>query len=96
MIVSCDGHIIDAVGPYAATQTDADIVTNSGFRDAIPLLENCNYRIFKPESLDEGASQLTFSQANKSRKATASNDSTSNEQVTPTPTVLTAIEIHQH
>lgn len=91
MIVSCDGHIIDAVGPYAATQTDADIVTSLfanengqfrgllrkmtflfqiGFRDAIPLLENCNYRIFKPESLDEGASQLTFSLANKSRKVT--------------------------
>ncbi|KAF9806457.1 hypothetical protein SFRURICE_001252, partial [Spodoptera frugiperda] len=50
-----------------------DFVPNnidSGFRDAIPLLENCNYRIFKPESLDEGASQLTFSQANKSRKVT--------------------------
>lgn len=40
------------------------------FRDAIPLLENCNYRVFKPESVDEGASQLTFSQANKSRKVT--------------------------
>ncbi|XP_045449482.1 uncharacterized protein LOC123658044 [Melitaea cinxia] len=92
LIVSCDGHIIDAVGPYAATQTDAEImihlfenengpfrrlfrqndviVLDKGFRDAIPLLENCDYRVYKPESLDEGASQLTFSQANKSRKVT--------------------------
>lgn len=45
-------------------------VLDRGFRDAIPLLENCNYRVFKPESVDEGASQLTFSQANKSRKVT--------------------------
>ncbi|KAJ8708905.1 hypothetical protein PYW07_013509 [Mythimna separata] len=92
MIVSCDGHIIDAVGPYAATQTDAEIMTqlfenenglfrrlfrpndifvlDRGFRDAVPLLENCNYRVYKPESLDDGESQLTFSQANKSRKVT--------------------------
>ncbi|KAJ8720644.1 hypothetical protein PYW08_006109 [Mythimna loreyi] len=28
MIVSCDGHIIDVVGPYAATQTDAEIINN--------------------------------------------------------------------
>lgn len=28
MIISCDGHIINAVGPYAATQTDAQIMTH--------------------------------------------------------------------
>ncbi|XP_035452082.2 uncharacterized protein LOC118277412 [Spodoptera frugiperda] len=28
MIVSCDGHIIDVVGPYAATQTDAEIMNH--------------------------------------------------------------------
>lgn len=92
LIVSCDSHIIDAVGPYAATQTDAEItkhlfenengpfrrlfrendviVLDRGFRDAIPLLESLNYRVYKPESLDEGARQLTFSQANRSRKVT--------------------------
>lgn len=45
-------------------------VLDRGFRDAIFLLEYCNYRVYKPESLDEGASQLVFSQANKSRKVT--------------------------
>lgn len=80
-MVCCDGHIIDVTGPYAATQTDADImkdlfrepngpmrtffrqndifILDRRFRDAIPLLESCNYKVFKPESLDEGQSQLT-------------------------------------
>lgn len=80
LIVSCDGHIIDA-GPYAATQTDAEImihlfenengpfrrlfrendiiVLDKDFRDAIPLLEIRNYRMYKPESLDEGTNLFT-------------------------------------
>ncbi|KAH9639643.1 hypothetical protein HF086_009096 [Spodoptera exigua] len=49
MIVSCDGHIIDAVAPYAPTQTDAEIMTH--------LFENENgpfrklFIVFKPEPL---------------------------------------------
>lgn len=91
LIVSSDGYIIDAVGPFPATQSDADIMTNlfqnetsaygrlfkdndifildCGFRDAIPLLER-NYKVYKPESLDQGHSQLTYVQANKSRRVT--------------------------
>lgn len=92
MMVACDGHIIDAVGPFAATQTDAEIMTNlfqaedspyrqlfqqndvfildRGFRDSIPLLEGLGYEIQKPESLDPGQTQLSYEQANKSRKVT--------------------------
>uniref|UniRef100_A0A2H1VI49 SFRICE_038592 n=1 Tax=Spodoptera frugiperda TaxID=7108 RepID=A0A2H1VI49_SPOFR len=77
MIVSCDGHIIDVVGPYAATQTDAEIINhlfeaedNRGFRDAISLLQRLGYQIHKPESPDHGQTQLSTEQANKSRKVT--------------------------
>lgn len=67
-----DGHIIDVIGPYAATQTDAEImkdlfcdekgpmrtfyrerevfILDRGFKDAIPLLEACNYNVQKPQS----------------------------------------------
>ncbi|CAH2100862.1 unnamed protein product [Euphydryas editha] len=92
MVVACDGYVIDIVGPYAETQSNADImkslfqdehgtfcrlfrqndmfILDGGFRDATPFLEDLNYSVFKPESLDEGQHQLTFSQANKSRKVT--------------------------
>ncbi|CAH2088630.1 unnamed protein product [Euphydryas editha] len=92
MVVSCDGHIVDVVGPYAATQTDAEIMSHlfqaenspyrqffqqnyvfildKGFRDAIPLLENLSFKVYKPESLGPGQNQLTTEQENKSRKVT--------------------------
>lgn len=92
MIVSCDGHIIDAVGPFPATQTDAEImislfendngpyrrlfkandifILDRGFRDAITTLESYNYRVYKPETLDEGETQLSYAKANKNRRVT--------------------------
>ncbi|KAJ8729095.1 hypothetical protein PYW08_000676 [Mythimna loreyi] len=92
LIVACDGHIIDVSGPYAATQTDSEIISNlfengngpmrsyfrannifildRGFRDSIPVLESYGYKVFKPESVDEGETQLTTLQANKSRCVT--------------------------
>lgn len=92
LCVCTDGHIIDVIGPYAATQTDAEImkdlftdesgpmrsfyregdvfILDRGFRDAIPLLEACNYNVQKPESLNEGERQLTTIQANTSRLVT--------------------------
>ncbi|CAH2109185.1 unnamed protein product [Euphydryas editha] len=76
MVVSCAGHIVDVVGPYAATQTDTEIMSHlfqaenspyrqffqqndvfifdRGFRDAIPLLENLGFKVYKPESLGPG------------------------------------------
>ncbi|KAH9636341.1 hypothetical protein HF086_003641, partial [Spodoptera exigua] len=46
VIVSCDGHIIDVVGPYAATQTDAEII-NHLFID-----EESQYRqLFQPNDI---------------------------------------------
>lgn len=92
LIVACDGYIIDVSGPYAATQTDSEImrhlfenengpmrsffrsndifILDRGFRDCIPFLESYGYKVFKPESVDEGATQLTTLQANKSRCVT--------------------------
>lgn len=45
-------------------------ILDRGFRDVIPCLENCNYKVFKPENLDEGETQLSTLQANKSRCVT--------------------------
>ncbi|KAF9809419.1 hypothetical protein SFRURICE_003516 [Spodoptera frugiperda] len=92
LIVACDGYIIDVSGPYAATQTDSEIMKNlfenenvpmrcffrsndvfildRGFRDCIPFLESYGYKVFRPESVDEGETQLTTLQANKSRCVT--------------------------
>lgn len=92
LITCCDGHILDVIGPYAATQTDAEIMIDlfldenrplrsylrindillldRGFRDSIPLLESCNIKVFKPETLNAGETQLTTIQANKTRFVT--------------------------
>ncbi|RVE41952.1 hypothetical protein evm_013392 [Chilo suppressalis] len=52
VIVSCDGHIIDVIGPFAATKTDADIMTE------IFQAEDSPYRqLFQPNDvfiLDRG------------------------------------------
>lgn len=52
MIVSCDGHIIDVIGPFAATQTDADIMTHLFQAEDSAYLE-----LFQPDDvfiLDRG------------------------------------------
>lgn len=91
LIVCTDGHIIDVLGPYPATTSDADIMRNEfvngrplqeyfcqgdafildrGFRDSLPLLHQCGYRTYVPASLQEGETQLSTSEANKSRAVT--------------------------
>lgn len=55
MMVSCDGHIIDVVGPYAATQTDAEIM-NHFFEEDSPYRQ-----LFQPNYifiLDRGSEML--------------------------------------
>ncbi|KAL0809876.1 hypothetical protein ABMA28_011356 [Loxostege sticticalis] len=92
LFVCCDGYIIDVLGPYPATTTDADIINQEfrnedspcrqffqagdvfildrGFRDALPLLNSCDYQVHVPLSPEDGESQLTTSDANKSRAVT--------------------------
>lgn len=92
LIVATDGHIIDVLGPYAATESDADImkalfqnengdyrrffrasdvfILDRGFRDAVPFLESVGFNIHKPESLEQGETQLPTIKANKSRCVT--------------------------
>lgn len=92
LIVCCDGYIVDVLGPYPATTSDANILLNEfsddtkplrqffqpedifildrGFRDCVPLLEQCNYTVHMPASLQEGEYQLSTLAANKSRTVT--------------------------
>lgn len=92
LIVCPDGYIIDVLGPYPATTSDADIlgceiqkenselkdyfqpgdafVLDRGFRDALPLLNECGFRTFVPRTLQQGETQLTTLDANKSRAVT--------------------------
>ncbi|XP_028038214.1 uncharacterized protein LOC114248965 [Bombyx mandarina] len=91
LIVCTDGYIIDVLGPYPATASDAEImkkefvngrplkeyfhpgdafILDRGFRDSLPLLHQCGYRTYVPASLEEGETQLSTSEANKSRAVT--------------------------
>ncbi|XP_041981920.1 uncharacterized protein LOC121735234 isoform X1 [Aricia agestis] len=91
LIVCTDGYIIDVLGPYPATTSDADImkkefqhgrplreyfqegdafILDRGFRDSISLLNQCGYRTYVPASLEEGETQLSTIEANKSRAVT--------------------------
>lgn len=45
-------------------------ILDRGFRDAIDFLSSLNYSIYKPESLEEGETQLSTTKANKSRCVT--------------------------
>lgn len=92
LMVCCDGYIIDVLGPYPATTSDANImlhefqneanrfrqyfqagdvfILDRGFRDCVPLLQDCNYSAQMPASLLEGETQLSTLAANKSRTVT--------------------------
>ncbi|KAJ8720551.1 hypothetical protein PYW08_006016 [Mythimna loreyi] len=92
LFVCCDGYIIDILGPYPATTSDADIINNEfgdesttlrqyfqsgdvfipgrGFRDSLPLLEDCGYQVHVPLAPQDGESQLATRDANKSRAVT--------------------------
>lgn len=92
IVVCCDGYILDVMGPYPATKSDADIlkeefsepskpmrqylregdviILDRGFRDCIPLLENLDYSVHYPLSLEQGEFQLSTEKANESRKVT--------------------------
>ncbi|CAH2088907.1 unnamed protein product [Euphydryas editha] len=92
LIVCCDGYIIDVTGPYAATTSDATILSNMlnaedsvfpwfftpgdmlildrGFRDALPDIEDCGYKAHMPLSVPRGQTQLSTTDANKSRMIT--------------------------
>ncbi|XP_045781575.1 uncharacterized protein LOC123878448 [Maniola jurtina] len=92
IIVCCDGYIVDVIGPYPATTSDANIMSNEfsdetkplrqyfqpgdifildrGFRDCLPLLEQNNYSVHTPASLQEGENQLSTLAANQSRMVT--------------------------
>ena len=91
LVVCTDGYIIDVVGPYPATTSDASIlrhllqseespwlwflrpndifILDRGFRDSIPLIEECGYVPHMPPSAGRGE-QLTTVDANKSRLIT--------------------------
>ncbi|XP_026737081.1 uncharacterized protein LOC113500467 [Trichoplusia ni] len=45
-------------------------ILDRGFRDALPLLNDCGYRTYVPSSLQQGESQLSTLEANKSRTVT--------------------------
>ncbi|KAL0850182.1 hypothetical protein ABMA28_012054 [Loxostege sticticalis] len=45
-------------------------ILDRGFRDSVPFLESLGYRVHKPESLEEGETQLSTIKANKSRCVT--------------------------
>lgn len=45
-------------------------ILDRGFRDAIPFLETLGYKIYNPESLEQGETQLPTIKANKSRCVT--------------------------
>lgn len=89
IIVCTDGYIINVLGPYPATTSDATImktefqdgkplreyfqrgdafILDRGFRDSIPLLKQCT--TYVPASLEEGETQLSTIEANKSRAVT--------------------------
>ncbi|CAK1598067.1 unnamed protein product [Parnassius mnemosyne] len=90
LIVCCNGYIIDVLGQFAATKSDADIVKDQfrdpsqplwqyfregdvfildrGFRDCISLLENLNYAVHFPLSLQPSEFQMSTQNANESRK----------------------------
>lgn len=92
LLVCTDGYIIDVLGPYPATTSDADImkkefevgnqylreyfrqgdafILDRGFRDSLPLLHQSGYRTYVPASLEEGETQLSTIEANKSRAVT--------------------------
>lgn len=85
MIVCSDGYIVDVIGPYAATSSDAIImrtlmqensdwpndvlILDRGFRDSIYVIEDCGYNPHMPPSRTRGE-QLSTAQANKSRLIT--------------------------
>ncbi|XP_045778261.1 uncharacterized protein LOC123876146 isoform X1 [Maniola jurtina] len=45
-------------------------ILDRGFRDALPLLNSCGYRTYVPASLQQGETQLSTIEANKSRAVT--------------------------
>lgn len=49
---------------------DDIFILDRGFRDAIPLLTELGYKVYKPESPEVGQSQLSTERANKSRCVT--------------------------
>lgn len=92
IITTSDGYMIDILGPYAATTSDATIlnsileneehplhvflvpndvfILDRGFRDAIENLGMYDYEGHIPPTKDRSATQLTTTQANKSRQVT--------------------------
>ncbi|KAF9413681.1 hypothetical protein HW555_008127 [Spodoptera exigua] len=77
--------MVTILGPYPATTSDADIINNEfgdessalrqyfepgDFRDSLPLLERCGYQVHVPLSPEDGESQLSTRDANKSRAVT--------------------------
>lgn len=92
LMVCSDGYIIEVLGPYPATTSDANIMLNEfnhesnalrryfqpgdvfildrGFRDSVPLLQECHYSVHFPASLQQGETQLSTAAANKSRTVT--------------------------
>ncbi|KAF9820228.1 hypothetical protein SFRURICE_010220, partial [Spodoptera frugiperda] len=75
-----NGHIVNVMGPYPATTSDAEIFNNEfpgdafildrGFRYALPLLNKCGYRTDVPSTLPEGEWQHSTLEANRSRAVT--------------------------
>lgn len=45
-------------------------ILDRGFRDSLELLESCGYNVHVPLSLEEGETQLTTRDANKTRAVT--------------------------
>lgn len=92
LIVCSDGYIIDILGPFAATKSDASIMSDfindensvfhwffeqndvlildRGFRDCVPGLEACGYKVHLPPTKESNDTQLSTEQANKSRLVT--------------------------
>ncbi|XP_045781588.1 uncharacterized protein LOC123878461 [Maniola jurtina] len=55
-----------AVSTWSATTSDADIMKKE-FSNERPLLHQCGYRTYVPTSLEEGETQMSTNEANKSR-----------------------------
>ncbi|RVE40334.1 hypothetical protein evm_015016 [Chilo suppressalis] len=92
LIVCADGYIVEVLGPYPATTSDAEImqhdfnnenallrqyfqagdafILDKGFKDALPLLTDCGYRTYVPDTLQAGEWQLSTLEANKTRAVT--------------------------
>ncbi|KAJ8737558.1 hypothetical protein PYW08_000153 [Mythimna loreyi] len=45
-------------------------ILDRGFRDAVPLLQNCNYSVHMPSTLQDDENQLSTLEANKTRAVT--------------------------